>query len=133
MTIQSINSDNTYGLLKDGIKASNARAQAIANNISNINTKGYKKFNVMFEENLKAGTEVMDLPLKTTNDRHVKDEKQISNNISIQKEKSTSMKADGNNVDLDLEKVNQAANTLKYNALITQINGKFNSLKTVMK
>lgn len=43
------------------------------------------------------------------------------------------MRSDGNNVDLDIEKVNQAANTLKYNALITDINNKFNNLKTVIK
>lgn len=43
------------------------------------------------------------------------------------------MRSDGNNVDLEVEKVNQAANTLKYNALITSINNKFNGLKTVIK
>ena len=32
--------------------------------------------------------------------------------ISIEQDKSTSMRSDGNNVDLDIEKVNQAANTL---------------------
>ena len=40
---------------------------------------------------------------------------------------------DGNNVDLEIEKVNQAANTLKYNALITSINNKFNGMKSVIK
>jgi flagellar basal-body rod protein FlgB len=43
------------------------------------------------------------------------------------------MRNDGNNVDLDIEKVNQAANTLKYNALITDINNRFNNLKAVIK
>ena len=43
------------------------------------------------------------------------------------------MRNDGNNVDLEVEKVNQAANTLKYNALISNINTRFNDLKTVIK
>ncbi|SFC61002.1 flagellar basal body rod protein FlgB [Clostridium uliginosum] len=133
MIIQSVNSNNTYDLLKDGIKASDLRGQAIANNIANINTKGYKKFNVVFEENLKAGSDATKFSLKTTNDKHLKDDEKIGNNISIEKENSTSMRSDENNVNLDLEKVNQAANTLKYNALITQINNQFNNLKTVMK
>ena len=33
---------------------------------------------------------------------------------------------------LDLEKVNQAANTLMYQALITRANGKLSSMKTVI-
>ena len=38
----------------------------------------------------------------------------------------------GNNVDLDLEKVNQAANTLMYQALSTRASGKISSMKTVI-
>ena len=47
----------------------------------------------------------------------------------MEQDESTSMRTDGNNVDLDVEKVNQAANTLKYNALVTKLNGKLNNLK----
>ena len=57
----------------------------------------------------------------------------MNGNIEVKRIENTSMRNDGNNVDLELEKVNQAANTLKYNALITKINGKFNNLKTVIK
>lgn len=123
---------NTYNLIKDGLKASNLRAKAIANNMANINTKNYKKFDVVFEENLQkdSGSE---LSLKRTKDSHFSTTEEQSGNISIEQEKGSSIKADGNNVDLDVEKVNQAANTLKYNALITKINEKFNDLKTVMK
>ena len=42
------------------------------------------------------------------------------------------MRTDGNNVDMDLEKVNQAANSLMYNALITQANSKLNMTKSVI-
>lgn len=54
------------------------------------------------------------------------------NGISVKRDKSTSMRMDGNNVDLDLEKVNQAANTLMYNTLITQANSKLNMTKNVI-
>lgn len=148
MKIQSGNSDNTYDLLKSGLKASNLRAQTIANNMSNINTKNYKRFNVVFEENLKKSSD-SDFELKTTNSNHyttesfnlkTTKENHISSdintygdNIQIKKDTSTSVNADGNNVDLEIEKVNQAANTLKYNALITSINNKYTALKTVIK
>jgi len=133
MGIQSISSDATYDLIKSGIKASNVRAKTIANNMANINTKDYKKFNVVFEENLKKENDFSGLELKRTNSAHFASSNSENDNISIEQDKSTSMRSDGNNVDLDIEKVNQAANTLKYNALITNINNKFNNLKMVMK
>jgi flagellar basal-body rod protein FlgB len=133
MAVQFIGSDDTYNLIKSGIKASNVRAKTIANNMANINTKDYKRFNVVFEENLKKEGNTSSLELKRTNAAHLSSDNVDTDNISIEQDNSTSMRTDNNNVDLDIEKVNQAANTLKYNALITSINGKFNSLKTVIK
>lgn len=148
MSIPFIGSNNTYDLLKEGINASNVRAKAIANNMANINTKNYKKFNVVFEENLKSAKDSKELQLRRTNDNHIEGSgfelkrtnaehfssgNSKNGNITIEQDKSTSMRTDGNNVDLDIEKVNQAANTLKYNALITKINGNYNNLKTVIK
>ena len=133
MGIQSIGSDASYDLIKSGIKASDVRAKTIANNMANINTKNYKKFNVVFEENLKKENDSSKLELKRTKATHFASSDSGNDNISMEQDKSTSMRSDGNNVDLDIEKVNQAANTLKYNALITKINNKFNDLKMVMK
>lgn len=133
MPIQSISSDVTYNLIKSGIKASNVRAKTIANNMANVNTRNYKRFNVVFEENLKNNDNSSNIKLKRTNSAHFSGSNSDNGNISVEQDKSTSMRNDGNNVDLDIEKVNQAANTLKYNALITSINGKFNSLKNVIK
>ena len=133
MGIQSVGSESTYELIKAGIKASDVRAKTIANNMANINTKDYKKFNVVFEENLKKENNASGFELKRTKSAHFASSDSNADGISIEQDKSTSMRNDGNNVDLDIEKVNQAANTLKYNALITKINGKFNDLKTVMK
>lgn len=133
MGIQPFGTDAAYDLIKSGIKASNVRAKTIANNMANINTKNYKRFNVVFEENLKSENSSK-LELKRTNSSHLAgNDSSYGDNISIQQDNSTSMRNDGNNVDLDIEKVNQAANTLKYNALITNINNKFNNLKTVIK
>lgn len=131
MAIQFIGNDDAYGLIKEGINAANVRAKTIANNMANVNTKDYKRFNVVFEENLK-NEDSSNFQLKTTSEKHIPSSN-AKDDISIEQDKSTSMRNDGNNVDLDIEKVNQAANTLKYNALITNINNKFNNLKTVIK
>ena len=126
-----IGSTQTYGLIKNGLQASNLRAKTISNNMANINTKGYKRFSVVFEDNLKNDGGVSDIQLKRTDARHFTDDG-TTNNMSIVRDNSTSMKTDGNNVDLEIEKVNQAANTLKYYALITLASSKLTSLKTAI-
>ena len=115
-----ITNDTTYSFIKQGLDASSLRSKVIANNISNINTAGYKKFKVTFEENLKSDGK---LDVNKTRNKHM-DINNSQSTISVVKDESSSMREDGNNVDLDLEKVNQAANTLMYNTLITQANNK---------
>jgi flagellar basal-body rod protein FlgB len=118
-------SENTYNLLKKSMDASALRSKVIANNIANINTKNYKKFYVTFEDTLNDS--MGENTMKTNNDKHM----QIggdNSEITVQKDESTSMRQDGNNVDIDLEMTNQAANTLMFNALVTQVNSKI-SLK----
>ncbi|MBU5454774.1 flagellar basal body rod protein FlgB [Caproiciproducens sp. MSJ-32] len=123
------NKDSTYKILKLGLDASSLRGKVIANNIANINTKNFKKSYVTFEENLT--NEKNKLSLKKTNVEHLNG-KHNNSLISIEQDNSTSMRQDGNNVDLDLEKVNQAANTMMYNALITQANSKLSMTKSVI-
>lgn len=114
-------SENTYDLLKKSMDASALRSKASANNIANINTKGYKKFYVTFEETLNGsmGEDTM----KTNNSKHMQTGSG-SGDVTVKREENTSMRQDGNNVDIDLEMTNQAANTLMYNALVKQVNSK---------
>lgn len=125
MVIVNINgssiSENTYNLLKKSMDASALRGKVIANNIANINTKGYKKLYVTFEETLNDS--MGENTLKTDNNKHLQTGSS-SGEIAVQRDESTSMRQDGNNVDIDLEMTNQAANTLMYDALVKQVNSK---------
>nr|WP_242947177.1 flagellar basal body rod protein FlgB [Clostridium haemolyticum] len=89
------------------------------NNIANFNTKGYKRSYVTFEDSLKESKDKLDL--KITNHKHIAYKKKFGE-INVKKDESDSMKMDGNNVDVDNEMTNLAANTLEYNALITTLN-----------
>jgi flagellar basal-body rod protein FlgB len=127
------NNDSTYKLLKLGLDASALRGKVVANNIANINTENFKKSYVSFEENLINAKSAADkFSLKKTNEKHISESKENNSLISIKEDSSTSMRTDGNNVDLDIEKVNQAANTMMYNALITQANSKLSMTKSVI-
>lgn len=116
----------TYELIKRALDVSDLRGKAIANNIANINTKGYKKINVTFEETLSDVTSDFDTKGNTSIS------KKGIGEISFKRDNTTSMRADGNNVDIELEKTNQATNTLMYNALISKANGKLSMKKYII-
>ena len=103
---------NIYGLMKMGLDATELRSRTIANNIANINTPTYKRRYVTFEESLKN---------------------EISNaKIEVKIDKDSIVREDGNNVDLENEKVNQAASSLQYNALVSLTNTKLAMTKSVI-
>ncbi|NLP27326.1 MAG: flagellar basal body rod protein FlgB [Clostridia bacterium] len=121
--------NKVYNLIKQGLNASSLRSRVIANNIANVNTKGYKKYYVSFEETLK--NTMNSVQLEKSDDLHL-DGENVAGKIKIKQDKSTSMREDGNNVDIESEMSNQAANTLLYNALITQANSKLSMTRYVI-
>ncbi|WP_375372977.1 flagellar basal body rod protein FlgB [Clostridium estertheticum] len=119
--IGSSTNGDTYSLLKKSMDASALRSKVSANNIANINTKNYKGLYVTFEETLKDNMAAD--TMKTDNSKDI----QAGNSngeIKVNRDESTSARQDGNNVDIDLEMTNQAANTLMYAALVSQVNSK---------
>lgn len=102
-----------YNLMKISLDATDLRSKVIANNIANINTADYKRKYVSFEETLKG-----------------KMEDKIS--IDVKTDETSIVREDGNNVDLENEKVNQAATTLQYNALVSLTNTKIAMTKSVI-
>ena len=103
---------NIYGLMKMGLDATELRSRTIANNIANINTPNYKRRYVSFEESLKN---------------------EINNaKIEVKVDEDSIVREDGNNVDLESEKVNQAAASLQYNALVSLTNTKLAMTKSVI-
>jgi len=130
VNLQNLSKDQlVFNLLKKGLDASSLRSNAIANNIANINTKGYKRQYVSFEESLKES--MNNISLKTEDNKHIKIGSEYGE-IKTGVDNSTSMREDGNNVDIDNEMVNQAANTLMYNALVTQANSRLSMERYVI-
>ncbi len=119
--------------LGKGLDAGAQRQRVIANNIANINTPGYKKSIVNFENLLKNTLKNDVAGMLTTHPRHfggvcplseLKPETYFSN--------VTSMRTDGNNVDIDEEMVNLAANGIKYQATSRQISDRISLLSYVI-
>ena len=118
MTVYMDSGSYTYELIKSGLDTATLRGKAIANNIANVNTKNYKKYVVSFEDSLRDVSE----DIKKTG--RVKLNNTSIGSVKLEKDERTSMNVNGNNVDIEIEKTNQAANTLLYNALISKANSK---------
>ena len=95
--------------------ASWTRNEIISNNMSNVNTPGYKRQDIDFESRLRQALGSMRYESVYTD----------SANFSY--------RLDGNNVDIDTEGVKLAANQIKYNGLFDSINQEFANLKLVMR
>ncbi len=116
-----------YGLLRQALDVSTVRGNVISNNLVNINTKNFKRSDVKFEDYLNSN--VPRVKFRATNDKHIK---MSSEFYDVVEDNGTSIRNDGNNVDIDIEKANQAANTLMYNTLVSAISKRFQTMSYVI-
>lgn len=108
------------------------RNDAIANNIANATTPGYKRQDVAFESELKKA--LGRSSVVTNMDQRVAaiNTSQLNGKLYTDME-GYSYRLDGNNVDIDNENVMLAENQIKYQGLLDSITQEFNNLKAVMK
>lgn len=107
------------------------RNEIIANNMSNVNTPGYKRKDIDFESRLRqalgsSGYEEVDTKVARAAGGNLKGRVYTDS-------ANYSYRLDGNNVDIDTEGVKLAANQIKYNGLYDSINQEFSNLKLVMR
>ncbi len=95
-------------LLQQALNASALRQRVIANNVANSNTPGFKRGYVAFEEHLREAFAAG------------RDMRRVSPRVLV--DGSTTMRMDGNNVDIDHEMVLMAANEIHNQALTQQLN-----------
>ena len=107
-------------LLQAGMKAEGARQKAIASNIANIETPGYRRLDIKFEELL---TEALESSGRTT----------ISDiEPEIFQPQNTPVKSNGNDVNLEAEVGNLVKNSLRYTAYVRLMNKKFAQIEAAI-
>jgi len=121
----------TISSLEKGLSYATTKNKAIAQNIANVDTPGYKAKDVSFKA-------VFEDVQNTSISSHKSDERHYNFTIS-QKESGAFSKdhlrarVNGNGVNMDVEQAKLAENTIYYNALIERVSSKFNTLNTVIK
>ncbi len=116
-------------IYQKALNASWTKNQVISNNISNVNTPGYKRQDVKFESILREYVGVEHFSLEKTHSKHLPSNN--SNNLTpeIIEESNTSFRRDKNNVNIDVEMAELAKNTIKFNALVQQLSSNLHRLR----
>lgn len=112
--------NGTQMLLQRSLDVASLRNEVTADNIANVNTPGFKRKEVIFEDKIRnamAGNNNYS-KLSLTNDRHIQIQ---DNNVQLGPEIKTmddlSYRNDGNNVDIDVESAKMAKNIILYDFL----------------
>lgn len=109
--------DPIISALHGALSGLTARQRAIADNIANVSTPGYRAGRVDFEASLGAALQ-----------------SGSATPVEIQRRQSADPTGpDGNNVQLDTETVSMVETNLRYQAMIEAVNAKFGLLRTAIK
>lgn len=129
----STNAFDYINILDKAADASALRETAIANNIANIDTPGYKRQEVDFESVLKrelGSYKYVDLDKKV---RSVNTDLSSLNVSTYTDSSNYSYRLDENNVDPDNENVEMASETIRYQMLTNSIDSDFKRMQAVIK
>ena len=125
--------DQTVNVLQKALDAASIRQNVLAHNIANTNTPGYKRSYVSFEENLQQALKPKKKMQITANQPgHFKRGGLEEIKPQVKTDNSTSLREDGNNVDIDMEMAQLAMNSINYQTAITRLNGKLSTLRLVI-
>ncbi len=112
--------NSTFDLLEAGIKAEGLRQKTIASNVANLETPGYRRFDVKFKELL---AQAMD----------------SKGNVDLSKveaevfqPQNTSVQSNGNDVSLEVEIGDMVKNTLRHKTYIRLLQKKYQQMELAM-
>jgi flagellar basal-body rod protein FlgB len=103
-------------LLESGLKAEALRQRAVANNVANLQTPGYRRLDVKFEQLLAKAMESGD----DLDGEELEPE--------LFQPKNTAVNSNGNDVNLEAEVGSLVKNSIRYKAFIRLLNKKFSQI-----
>ncbi|KKM12345.1 hypothetical protein SY88_04135 [Clostridiales bacterium PH28_bin88] len=123
--------NRTVAILAKAMDAASLRQQVIANNIANANTPGFKRSTVVFEDLLRTALEEQ-RGRKANGLPSLGPDRLNEVQPRVVRDSSTTMRTDGNNVDIEMEMAQLAMNTINYNSAAQLLNGKLAQIRYVI-
>jgi flagellar basal-body rod protein FlgB len=109
--------NNIFDLIEAGIRAESIRQQAIANNIANLETPGYRRMDVRFEQLLE----------KALDSTGKVDLSEIE--PEFYRPMRSPVKSNGNDVNLEAEVGEMVKNSIRYKALVRLLSKKLKQIE----
>lgn len=107
------------------------RQEIIGQNLANVDTPGYHAQSVSFESALRKAIENnQKTTLKTTHSMHIR-HSEPSISFQVRPRSGGVLRADGNNVDIDVEMSQMVETGIRYQALTQAVSKKLLLLKTI--
>ncbi len=117
-----------------GLDAAWKRSEVIANNIANVDTPNFNRSSVEFEDYYKAAlSSEGSFTLRRTRSGHFDTQSPSDVEPRVVTDTSTTMRMDGNNVDVEKEMSDLAVNTIYYQTLLTKASAEVTQLQTAIK
>ena len=133
--LEAIISPRRVAVMEGALQAASVRQRVISNNVANVNTPGFKKSDVVFEDllakELNPGQSGK-LEMVRTNDRHLPAGADAPASAKIERQDTTTMRVDSNNVDIDVEMANLSKNHIYYNSLAREMGSYLTKMKNVI-
>jgi flagellar basal-body rod protein FlgB len=126
----------TTSVLQAGLTGLGQRQRALAENIANADTPHYKRFEVSYEAQLQAAVgQSQAAPLAVTQPGHLSLGPQGIGQFHPELRRATdsTLRNDGNNVDIDVEMTRLAQTSLTYSAVADLMKRKMTGLKDVIR
>lgn len=127
--------DNAFSFQQQALGLRAFRQQVLAGNIANADTPNYKARDFEFAKALKeavAGRPGKDLPLATTSERHIQTSA-MQGQARLMYRVPAQDSADGNTVDMDVERAQFSENAVQYEAGLTFITGQIKTLMSAIQ
>tara|TARA_A100001015_G_scaffold167886_1_gene186602 strand:- start:233 stop:619 length:387 start_codon:yes stop_codon:yes gene_type:complete len=106
------------------------RNEILASNIANAATPNYKARDIDFETEIKKYQK--DGPILATHGQHISIQKPVSPG-KVQFRKNVNPSLDGNTVELSVEQLQFAENSMRYQSTLSFLSGKINTLMSAIK
>lgn len=130
--LEKLLNNKTQTVLKQSMDAASLRNEVIANNIANAETPGFKRSEVIFEEEMKKVLENSTTydKLRLTNAKHIQIyQARSASPIKVNKLDDLSYRNDKNNVDIDVEMANMSKNKIYYDAVSQSMSNEIKLLR----
>ena len=129
---ETILSDDWLRAARFALDGLSRRQEVIGQNLANADTPGYLAQKVDFESTLhRALSGPQDVALSTTQRGHLGMLGGLRPLIQVSARQGGTLRADGNDVDLDTELVQMSETDLRYEALTRLVDQKFNLLREI--